>query len=841
MKKEKEREHSIDKWYVLQVLCLSATFSDSAAAQAEGLMRSPSHVRLDRESPALLGVNQVVRRLPPIVSPHMRQAAKETELLRLLSHITFNQCLVFSGSQLRAESVCHRLKAEGWPAAHLTGAQCQTERLAALEALRSHRCRILVATDLAARGLDSAYVNLVVSLDLPPDPPTYLHRAGRAGRYGSRGAAVLLVCGPEEWYGARAIATLANIKLLLNGQTWVNHLATKKVEGWSTQREGKAENVEVEESEKEKKEVEKQEEEEGVEKLDEGRRGVERSEKGEEGEVTRLIDVDHLDEVEARAWLKTYKPYRKESAVDPHNHQHNGGMQGNGKKIVKEKIASKNGMGSERKNDVNVHKQVTKKKMERKREQYIESSNSETDDDDDDDDSEKEEEEGEEKQNTGKNYKKTNKHTHTHTDATQHKQEQNNTTNIPGINTAEHTNIKTCVTSLINKLWHRPPPVTTSYSHIFAECTAQYNIPPELGTKVRVPPWPVQVEASKGEMAALEKYLNGLQGEARGQKQGWDGVRFDALAVLGAMTEGRDAREVLEGMTQQASCVLSSHTPTSSSTPQTRPNTPSPPNTLPTDHKHLLASSKELKHVISSFLNSQHASSPPSKTEISRNRQNNMSSSCDLKQPPHLTEHSKQASSSLNHTPPQPQMVHTATGTRPKEKKQRKKQERHNKESVPSGPIHHNNNHHHHDNHNHHHNNNQASEAYNNNYQGYSQWYPSYEQGYYDYNQKHPDYNQASYDNNQGYTTYNQDHHSYNQAYHTYNQGHSYHQYTQPPPPSPSHAPPYAYTHAHGLQMDAYIKSACKFASMMEYVNTMGRVSLHVAQDYHTRKKQGYK
>ncbi|KAK4318467.1 hypothetical protein Pmani_010525 [Petrolisthes manimaculis] len=210
-----------------QMLALSATYTEEVAKVAENLMRSASHVRLGRECPSLLGVGQFVMLMPYHHRQHIIQETKYTQLLAILSTVTFNQCLVFSNSQLRAESICNKLRASGWPASHLTGGQKQRDRLAALEALCSYKCRVLVSTDLAARGLDSEHVNLVVNLDLPPHHATYLHRVGRAGRFGSKGAAITLATEGDEWQTMRAITTLANVKVKLLDEEWPSNLTQK--------------------------------------------------------------------------------------------------------------------------------------------------------------------------------------------------------------------------------------------------------------------------------------------------------------------------------------------------------------------------------------------------------------------------------------------------------------------------------------------------------------------------------------------------------------------------------------------------------------------------------------
>lgn len=112
--------------------------------------------------------------------------AKIRKLASLLSEVVFNQCIVFCNDKFRAEALATALAAQGWPAACITGSQSQATRTEVMEAFRASRSRVLVSTDLTARGIDVERVNFVVNLDLPRDPATYLHRVGRTGRFGGR-------------------------------------------------------------------------------------------------------------------------------------------------------------------------------------------------------------------------------------------------------------------------------------------------------------------------------------------------------------------------------------------------------------------------------------------------------------------------------------------------------------------------------------------------------------------------------------------------------------------------------------------------------------------------------
>ncbi|KAG7393533.1 hypothetical protein PHYPSEUDO_007370 [Phytophthora pseudosyringae] len=123
----------------------------------------------------------------------LNMKAKVVKLAALLSEIVFVQCMVFCNDKFRAEALATALAAQGWPAVCITGSQTQATRLEVMEGFRASRSRVLVSTDLTARGIDVDKVNFVVNLDLPRDPATYLHRVGRTGRFGGKGLAVTLL------------------------------------------------------------------------------------------------------------------------------------------------------------------------------------------------------------------------------------------------------------------------------------------------------------------------------------------------------------------------------------------------------------------------------------------------------------------------------------------------------------------------------------------------------------------------------------------------------------------------------------------------------------------------
>lgn len=161
-------------------------------------MKNPIGITPKQEIPVLLGIKQFVRVLPRQINNILLMKSKIDELQNIFTRITFKQCLLFTDSQSKTESYGNYLNKVGWKNEVINGAQDQCQRLDTLEKLIKFKCRILITTDLMARGIDIENINLIINLDLPYDCYTYLHRIGRAGRYGSHGIAITFVNGEED-------------------------------------------------------------------------------------------------------------------------------------------------------------------------------------------------------------------------------------------------------------------------------------------------------------------------------------------------------------------------------------------------------------------------------------------------------------------------------------------------------------------------------------------------------------------------------------------------------------------------------------------------------------------
>lgn len=171
-----------------QTLLFSATLTPAVEQLAALSLQQPARLSADGIGAAPATLTQEIVRVRPAAA-----GDKEAIVMTLLSRTFANQrVIVFARTKARA----HRLKVVaglvGLSAAELHGDMTQTQRLASLETFRTGDAQLLIATDVAARGLDIAAVSAVVSLDAPRDVAAYLHRCGRTARAGAAGTAVTL-------------------------------------------------------------------------------------------------------------------------------------------------------------------------------------------------------------------------------------------------------------------------------------------------------------------------------------------------------------------------------------------------------------------------------------------------------------------------------------------------------------------------------------------------------------------------------------------------------------------------------------------------------------------------
>jgi len=167
-----------------QTMLFSATMPDAIRALAREALREPQTIQIGRSAP----VSTVTHAIYP-VAEHLKTAL----LIELLRHTDTGSVLIFTRTKHRAQHLSDTLARMGYRATSLQGNLSQNRRQAALDGFRSGRYQILVATDIAARGIDVAHISHVINYDMPQTAEAYTHRIGRTGRAARTGDAFTLV------------------------------------------------------------------------------------------------------------------------------------------------------------------------------------------------------------------------------------------------------------------------------------------------------------------------------------------------------------------------------------------------------------------------------------------------------------------------------------------------------------------------------------------------------------------------------------------------------------------------------------------------------------------------
>ncbi len=172
-----------------QTMLFSATMPPEVVRLAQEFLRSPRMVQVEERTVAAVGVSHLALPVPS----HLKLGL----LKELLADEAMSSVLVFARTKHRADRVAHQLQQWGFDSVAIHGDRSQSQRVRALEGFRRGAHRILVATDIAARGIDVEGVSHVVNLDVPHEAETYVHRVGRTARAQHQGDAFTLI-GPEE-------------------------------------------------------------------------------------------------------------------------------------------------------------------------------------------------------------------------------------------------------------------------------------------------------------------------------------------------------------------------------------------------------------------------------------------------------------------------------------------------------------------------------------------------------------------------------------------------------------------------------------------------------------------
>jgi translation initiation factor 4A len=168
----------------------SATMPQNVLEIAENYLSEPVRILLPQDEVTLEGIKQYYVLLD-------REDWKLPVLLDLYQQITVNQALIYVNKRQKAEWLAKQLSSHGFTLEYIHGEMDVAERKKRMEDFRSGQTRVLISTDLLARGIDVQQVSLVINYELPIQRENYVHRIGRSGRYGKKGNAINLVCGDE--------------------------------------------------------------------------------------------------------------------------------------------------------------------------------------------------------------------------------------------------------------------------------------------------------------------------------------------------------------------------------------------------------------------------------------------------------------------------------------------------------------------------------------------------------------------------------------------------------------------------------------------------------------------
>ena len=190
--------------YQRHSLMFSATFAKPIISLAKSFLKNPSIIEIDKENLSTKQVKQIVH--------YVNEEEKIPFLSHLIKNNNWNQVLIFTNTKIQADKIVEQLKTEEIIAKAIHGNKSQGMRIEALKAFKEKTIRVLVATDVAGRGIDILDLPHVINFELPLNNEDYIHRIGRTGRAGKEGEALSLIC-EKELQQLKEIENLINKKL----------------------------------------------------------------------------------------------------------------------------------------------------------------------------------------------------------------------------------------------------------------------------------------------------------------------------------------------------------------------------------------------------------------------------------------------------------------------------------------------------------------------------------------------------------------------------------------------------------------------------------------------------
>jgi translation initiation factor 4A len=173
-----------------QVALFSATMPPEVLEVATRMLRDPVKILIPPEEVTLEGIRQFCVELP-------KEEWKIEALTDIYSQLNINQAMIYCNKRQRVEWLAEKLQAQGFPVNFIHGEMDVNERKRRMQDFRNGSVRVLISTDLLARGIDVQQVSLVINYELPTNQENYIHRIGRSGRFGRKGVAINMI-GPEE-------------------------------------------------------------------------------------------------------------------------------------------------------------------------------------------------------------------------------------------------------------------------------------------------------------------------------------------------------------------------------------------------------------------------------------------------------------------------------------------------------------------------------------------------------------------------------------------------------------------------------------------------------------------
>jgi superfamily II DNA/RNA helicase len=176
---------------ITKLALFSATMPQHVLDIAETYLTNPVRILLPPEEVTLDGIKQYFVSLE-------REEWKLSVLLDLYQNLTVNQALIYVNKRHKAEWLAKQLATQGFTLEYIHGEMEVEDRKKKMDDFRSGAVRVMISTDLLARGIDVQQVSLVINYDMPIQRENYVHRIGRSGRYGKKGVAINLICGDEH-------------------------------------------------------------------------------------------------------------------------------------------------------------------------------------------------------------------------------------------------------------------------------------------------------------------------------------------------------------------------------------------------------------------------------------------------------------------------------------------------------------------------------------------------------------------------------------------------------------------------------------------------------------------